>query len=99
MNSDAFIKQLKKALDCKDDKELRLRVEVIVDLLEETGMVRTPMPAPQPVTFPTIPQPTVDLGPKDTYTVSGQKGNKVKGAGSITSMNSEQINYRRPPNT
>ena len=101
MNTEAIIKQLKKALDCKDDKELRLRVEVIVDLLEETSMVRTPMSLPQvqQVSSRVLPDPAVDLGPKVTYTVSGQKSNKVRGAGSITSTNSEQINYRRPKGT
>ena len=29
------IKQLEKALECKDDKELRLRVEVLLDILKE----------------------------------------------------------------
>lgn len=90
MNTDAIIKQLKKALACKDDKELRLRVEVIVDMMEESVVVRTPMSAPQP-TFQPIPQPTVSI--------SGQKGNKVKGAGAISPINSEQINYTRPEGT
>lgn len=97
MNTDAIIKQLKKALACKDDKELRLRVEVIVDLLEETNVVRTPMPAPQtPAPMSVTQLPTI---PNGNYTVSGQKGNKVKGAGAISSVNSEQINYTRPKGT
>lgn len=92
MNTDAIIKQLKKALACKDDKELRLRVEVIVDMMEEVGARSFPQTFPQPTTqaqqMPTIPN--------GSYTVSGQAGNKVKGAGPISSLGTEQINYSRP---
>lgn len=38
------IKQLKKALECKDDKELRLRVEVLLDMLEEQQSPFSPGP-------------------------------------------------------
>lgn len=91
MNSDAIIKQLKKALACKDDKELRLRVEVIVDLMEETKPVFIPQSQPQPQPMFPKREPTLD-----TPNISGQKGNKVKGAGAISPINSEQINYTRP---
>lgn len=46
MNTDAIIRQLEKALNKKDDKELRLRVEVLVDMLKEPRPVPTPMSVP-----------------------------------------------------
>lgn len=91
------IKQLEKALECKDDKELRLRVEVLLDILKEQPE-RPFVPSQQP----TIPSPawyeTGDV-PKPTAKITGKKGNQVRSAGSITSFDSEQITYRRPPNT
>lgn len=92
MNTDAIIKQLEKALNKKDDKELRLRVEVLVDILKESNVpVFRPQPAtPQPTYFDTnqkVPQPTVSQTPK------------INGAGAITSANSEQITYKRPKGT
>lgn len=96
------IKQLEKALECKDDKELRLRVEVLLDILKEqperpfvpSQQPTIPLPIwykkdddPKPVPMPTEPR------------VTGKKGNQVRGAGSITSFDSEQINYRRPAGT
>ena len=93
MNTDAIIKQLEKALNKKDDKELRLRVEVLVDILKESNMpVFRPQPAtPQPTYFDTnqkVPQPTVTA-----------KQPRINGPGAITSANSEQINYKRPKGT
>lgn len=96
------IKQLEKALECKDDKELRLRVEVLLDILKEQPE-RPFVPSQQPTTPPPIwykkddshkpiPMPT-------ELKVTGKKGNQVRSAGSITSFDSEQITYRRPPNT
>lgn len=46
------IKQLEKALECKDDKELRLRVEVLLDILKEQS--------------PIIPQTPQSLSPNIT---------------------------------
>lgn len=89
MNTDAVIKQLKKALACKDDKELRLRVEVIVDMMEEVGARSFPQTFPQPA--PQITQPT-----QSVPAITGQAGNKVRGAGPISSIGTEQINYSRP---
>lgn len=93
MNTDAIIKQLEKALKEKDDKTLRLRVEVLVDILKESNVpVFRPQPvAPQPTYFDTnqkVPQPTVTM-----------KQPKINGAGAITSANSEQITYKRPKGT
>jgi hypothetical protein len=51
-----IINQLEKALKCKDDKELRLRVEVLLDMLKE----ETPRPTYIPVSQP-IPNPTVTV--------------------------------------
>lgn len=54
MNNQTIIKQLEKALECKELKEMKMRVEVLLDILKES-VVRTPMsqpmqqPAPQPV--------------------------------------------------
>lgn len=100
MNTDAIIKQLEKALNKKDDKELRLRVEVLVDILKESkDMVRTPvsLPSQSPMTPlptyyttdpPKVPQPTVT-----------SKQPRINGPGAITSANSEQITYKRPKGT
>lgn len=102
MNTDAIIKQLEKALAKKDDKELRLRVEVLVDILKESRNI-TPLPplpslpsqspiTPLPTYYetdpPKVPQPTVT-----------SKQPKINGPGAITSVNSEQINYKRPKGT
>lgn len=92
MNTDAIIKQLEKALSKKDDKELRLRVEVLVDMLKETR--------------PSIPvQPATPLQPyyestptlKPPYKVTSQS-NKINGAGPIVG-GGEQITYQRPKGT
>lgn len=103
MNTETVIKQLRKALECKDDKELRLRVEVITDMLEESKVVwstysSTPTQPVQPLfprREPTLDDTTYNSG----FTVSGSSSNKVKGSGAISSMGSEQINYRRPKGT
>ena len=55
MNTDAIIKQLEKALNKKDDKELRLRVEVLVDILKESNV---PVFRPQPTV--TAKQPKIN---------------------------------------
>lgn len=54
-----IIAQLEKALKCKEDKELRLRVEVLVDILKD----QQPRPVPQssqPVLPATPAQPKVN---------------------------------------
>lgn len=97
MNTDAIIKQLEKALNKKDDKELRLRVEVLVDMLKETRS------APMPVLTPNQPatplQPYYDSTPtlKPPYKVTSQS-NKINGAGPIVG-GGEQITYQRPKGT
>lgn len=88
------ITQLEKALKSKDDKELRLRVEVLLDMLKDQQ---------RPIITPTVTPPTV--APQTTYyeappkpTVSGQASPKINGVGAIVS-NGEQINYTRPKGT
>lgn len=98
MQNTTIIKQLEKALECKDDKELRLRVEILLDVLKESGGPFTTPSVPLPTYYETdnIPKPTIVA---EQPKVTGKKSNQVRGAGSITSFDSEQINYRRPPNT
>lgn len=97
MNTDAIIKQLEKALAKKDDKELRLRVEVLVDMLKETRP--TPLPVLTPAQPATPLQPYYDNTPtlKPPYEVTSQS-NKINGAGPIVG-GGEQITYRRPKGT
>lgn len=98
MNTDAIIKQLEKALSKKDDKELRLRVEVLVDMLKESRpLIPTPMSVP---TQPATPlQPYYDNTPtlKPPYEVTSSS-NKINGAGPIVG-GGEQITYKRPKGT
>lgn len=90
-----IISQLEKALECDDDKELRLRVEVLLDVIKDQ---RPSFPTPQ--TFPQVsPQ-----GPANNFTYFENKPTltnnspKINGPGAIVSTG-EQINYKRPPNT
>ena len=97
MNTDAIIKQLEKALSKKDDKELRLRVEVLVDILKESKRpVPTPMSVPAQPILPRYEEPSQpSLQPP--YKVTSQS-NKINGAGPIVG-GGEQINYSRPKGT
>ena len=89
-----IIKQLEKALESKDDSELRLRVEVLLDMIkDQTPPQIIPQPMPQPV------QTTYDDKLLTLPTVSGSSSPRVNGAGSISSINSEQIQYKRPKGT
>lgn len=89
MNTDAIIKQLEKALAKKDDKELRLRVEVLVDILKESKpLVPTPMSVPI--------QPRLGDTPISKPTITSQP--KINGPGAIVG-GGEQINYTRPEGT
>lgn len=87
-----IISQLEKALASEDDKELRLRIEVLLDIVKEQQrpitVTPTVAPTPQPTYYEAPPKPTV----------SGQASPKVNGAGAIVS-NGEQINYTRPKGT
>lgn len=83
-----IIRQLEKALECKDDKELRLRVEVLLDMIKEQQ--------PQPMYIPQQPAQPVQ---QPVQPVSGSSSPRVNGAGAISSMNSEQIQYKRPKGT
>lgn len=99
MDKDTIINQLKKALE-KDDAELRLRVEVLVDMMKDyTYNPRPFIPASQPLS-PIPPATVYDAPPsKQPYKITGKSSNKVAGSGSIVSANSEQINYTRPEGT
>lgn len=90
------LSQLKKALECKDDKELRLRVEVIVDFMEEESYTQAfPQTSPQP---PTPLTPYYKNEPMlGNQKVTVDKSNYVNGA--PASMGRDQINYSRPAGT
>lgn len=110
MDNKSIIKQLEKALE-KEDKELRLRVEVLVDMMKEYTFVPQiipPTPAPE---WPKVPQPTVTYESDTVSDTVGQsvseakkkpirEGNpgSVRGSGGIVS-NGEQITYSRPKGT
>lgn len=86
-----IISQLEKALECDDDKELRLRVEVLLDVIKDQ---RPSFPAPQ--TFPQEPVTnSTYFENKPTLTNNSPK---INGPGAIVSTG-EQINYRRPAGT
>lgn len=90
-----IISQLEKALECDDDKELRLRVEVLLDVIKDQ---RPSFPAPQ--TFPQVsPQGSANNSAyfenKPTLTNNSPK---INGPGAIVSTG-EQINYKRPAGT
>lgn len=90
-----IIKQLEKALECEDDKELRLRVEVLVDMIKDQTppQIIPPQPISQPI------QTIYDDKLLAPPTVTGSSSTRVNGSGSISSVNSEQINYTRPKGT
>lgn len=100
MNTDAIIKQLEKALAKKDDKELRLRVEVLVEILKESRPAPLPPLPSLPSQSPVVPLPTYyDNTPtlKPPYEVTAGS-NRINGAGPIVG-GGEQINYKRPKGT
>lgn len=90
MDSKTIIKQLKKALDCKDDKEMRMRVEVVVDVLEQAQFV-----AP---TWPSIPKPTISAQPAQPLQQTFVTPNTAAPRFTM-SADGEQLNYERPPET
>ena len=110
MDNKSIIKQLEKALE-KEDKELRLRVEVLVDMMKEYTYVPQIIPPTPTPEWPRVPQPTVTY---DSDTVSDTVGQSVseakkkpiresnpgnvRGSGGIVS-NGEQITYSRPKGT
>lgn len=96
MNNQTIIKHLEKALACKESKELRLRIEVLLDMLKEEPARPTFIPA-QPAT----PLPTYfeTDAPKITPPTVTSQQPRINGAGAITSANSEQITYKRPKGT
>lgn len=97
MNTDAIIKQLEKALGKKDDKELRLRVEVLVDILKESKA--RPFVSPSQPAQPILPRYEEPSQPslEPPYKITSQS-NKINGAGPIVG-GGEQITYQRPKGT
>ena len=94
MNNASIVTQLEKALKSKDDKELRLRIEVLLDIMKETSTTFVPQ-------TPQIIQPTYfdTNSPKIAQPTVSTKQPKITGPGAISSANSEQINYTRPKGT
>ena len=107
MDTKTIIKQLEKALECKEDKEMRLRVEVLVDMLKEIPE-RIVAPVSLPSQSPVSPLPTYyETNDSITKTVipdvkmikpKAGKQKKINGAGAIID-NTEQITYLRPEGT
>lgn len=89
MDVKTVIKQLRKALDAKDDKELRLRVEVLADVLEESQ--------PAPLTLPIQPRYEEPVQQAQPGTFRSPRVKGPSGPGAI--IGGEQLTYRRPPNT
>lgn len=91
-----IISQLEKALECDDDKELRLRVEVLLDVIkDQRPSLITPQTFPQG--FPQKPAEITSTYFKNEPTLTNNPP-KINGPGAIVSTG-EQINYKRPPNT
>lgn len=91
MNTETIIKQLEKALKCKNE-ELRIRVEILLDMMKGNEEMRAPIRTQYKQPFEPVQQPIQQ--PK----VTGKKG-QVRGAGPITSFDTEQISYSRPKGT
>lgn len=74
------IKQLEKALECKDDKELRLRVEVLLDILKEQSPI---IPQAPQALSPNIPQKKNKQvqGPGAIMSSNGEQLNYTRPAG------------------
>lgn len=93
MDKDTIVKQLEKALNKKDDNELRLRVEVLVDILKESKAQPLVQPQPAQPILPRYEEPSL----QPPYKVTSQS-NRINGAGPIVG-GGEQINYTRPKGT
>lgn len=91
-----IVSQLEKALKCKDDKELRMRVEVLLDVIKEQKQQSFPQGFPQtsPQSFPQT-SPQVPKNPAPTVSNTPPK---ITSPGALISR-SEQINYTRPEGT
>lgn len=93
-----IVTQLEKALECKDDKELRLRVEVLLDIIKESRPAQTPtFPQTFPQGFPQEPAKITSTYFENKPTLTNNPP-KINGAGAILSKG-EQINYTRPKGT
>ena len=106
-----IIKQLDKALEAKDEKELRIRIEVLKDFLENSPEPITPSPIAVP-TFPTQPlrplsEPYLETPPgKETFPgkptpVTSQDKQVRKGGVSRDGVivGGDEIPYTRPKGT
>ena len=105
MNNKWIIEQINKALE-EDNDKLRVRLEVLVDMLSNMSTIPERVNFPTPDPFAPIPQPTVTYeGDSVAQSIIDAKKNPpkevpnvVRGAGSIIS-NGEQINYTKPAGT
>lgn len=91
MNSDLVLKQLDKALSEKDDKVLRLRVDVLRDFVAEMGKTNTRFSQPVSSAQATSlgPQPS-QLAPTDL-----QGGKSPTGPGALVGGD-DLVKYTRP---
>ena len=87
MNIQAIISQLEKALKTKDDKELRLRVEILLEFLRDTA---PPVQPVQPIEH-SQPLQTFDYAPIPNPTAEETKPAVNK----ITTLRE----YKRPKGT
>lgn len=92
MNTDAITKQLEKALKEKDDKVMRIRIEVLLDMLKESRAPTFPV-IPQPTGQQSVQQPILPRYEEPTRVTSP----KVVGSGPI--VGGEQLTYKRPKGT
>lgn len=90
-----IIRQLEKALEC-EDAELRIRVEVLLDLVKEQAQPAFPQPVQPSLPQASFPQPVekLKLEPQELP----RQSPRIQGAGAIIS-NNEQISYKRPEGT
>lgn len=99
-----IIKQLDKALEAKDEKELRIRIEVLKDFLENSPEPITPTPIPtlpaQPLK-PTFENPTFDTFPGKPTPITSQSKQVRKGGVSRDGVivGGDELPYTRPKGT
>ena len=100
-----IIKQLDKALEAKDEKELRIRIEVLKDFLENspepTPINSTPLNPINIPTFPTTLDPTFEAFPGKPTPVTSQSKQVRKGGANRDGViiGGDEIPYTRPKGT
>lgn len=94
MNNELFSAQLDKALSEKDDKMLRMRVEVLRDFVAE--MAKTKISITQPGS--STPAAFVGPQPSQPVPVDLQGGKSPKGAGALVGGD-DLVKYTRPKGT